>query len=155
MESILQSNPPKFDSEEVWQGIARSTEFALGASALREMCHNSLLSAYENYLKRCLDILLPKTKGAAEKEQKFNERMINCFGKAVADELHDDLIKLAREYRHVILHNGGRVDEKAKNNGIKLEVGDKVVIPIEALRKLSERLRNRIDLVTECSLKKL
>ena len=155
MTSVLQSNPPTFDRKEVWEQLARSTEFALGASALREMCHNGLLSAYENYLKRCLDILLPKKKGTTEKEPKFVDRIIECFGQDVADKIHDDPIKLARAHRHVLLHNGGRVDEKAKNEGIRLEIGEKVVIPIEALRHLSKTLRDRVDLVSERSLQKL
>jgi len=36
-----------------------------------------------------------------------------------------------------------------------LDVGEKVIIPVEALKKLSERLRRCIDLVTDCSLEKL
>jgi hypothetical protein len=152
MESVLRNNTPTFDRAEMWKQIARSTEFALGTSALREMCHNSLLFGYENYLKHCLEIVAPRTKGSSEKELKFGERIVSCFGKDVADKVHDEDIKLAREYRHVILHNGGRVDAKAKKAGIKLEIGDRVVIPIEALRELSLWLANRVDLVTERSL---
>jgi hypothetical protein len=152
--TVLRNNPPKFDREEVWRGFAESTEFALGAASLREMCHNNLLFGFEHYCKSCLDGL-PAVDAPASKKSSptFLERFAARFGKEVSGQVHDSEIMLAREVRHAFVHRGGRVDQKLKDAGISAPLGEKVTITVDLLRDLAEGLRSRVDLLTDESLK--
>jgi hypothetical protein len=153
-DQISSSSPPKFDREEVWKNFARSPEFALGTASLREMCHNNLLFGYEHYCKNSLDALpAPALSSSKKSTPSFIERFTGRFGKDICDEVHDSQITLAREVRHAFVHNGGRVDQKLKDAGIGLPVGEKVTISIDMLRSLFDRLKNRVDLLTDESLK--
>jgi hypothetical protein len=149
----LRDNPPKFERETVWKDFTRSTEFALGSAGLREMCHSNLLFGYEHYCKSCLDALpAPRLSSSTKSTPSFIERFTDRFGKDICDQVHDSQIMLATEVRHSFVHRGGRVDQKLRDAGIGGKLGEKVTIPIELLRGLFDRMKNRVDLLTDEAL---
>jgi len=129
MEQAKEMTVP-FDVKDHWNTVCNNDEFVLALVGSQRLCYGGLYYAYEDFVLR---LYRKRSKDFGYRiEKNFSSLFRKCFDESIRDICwNNDEIRVAREVRHALVHNGGRVTQTLKpmKHGIVIQDNELQIMP--------------------------
>ncbi len=150
-----ETSKEEFDPQTIWREFLRPDiqEFQLCIWGSQRICYGAIFHAYENFVRQCVGV----TKDEPDYRAYFNQLVKDVestFGLQAAEFcLTEQNIKIARQVRNALAHNGGRITDEIESRPHDLAVEDGVIqIMAPDTKNLFDLLKTRALSLTEAAL---
>jgi hypothetical protein len=141
--------------DNLWDGLIDLPPFHTSLWSLERLCYAGLYYIYEWFLTECVRTKLNKPEYCWYGTKQFTSKFRELFGDVLTNECWlDNKVDLARETRHALVHNGGKLTKnmRERNHPFAIENGE-IQINAEHTTELYKELKSRVNQLVEAAIR--